>query len=432
MTVRSFPTDATAPSIHPLTPPKAHDERSLSKGGVVTGWKAVFVSFFGLLLGPPALLTTSFGVLAAGLEAKTGWTHSAVAYGSTLISLVVLVTAPVQGYLADRLGGRRLVLLSLPAFAVSLLFFPFATTSIGSFYALCVVAALTGIGLWAGPYMKVVSRWFDRHLGLALGVMTTGLGISGALIPLLFSRTYRLIGWGGTYAAAGALILLVVWPATWFWLREPAGARLDPRSDTAKVATSALLRFRAFPIGLLVFLVLGSINAAVLVHGVAILKEGGLSPESALKLQALVGIGAIVGRLGTGWLLDRLAVRIAGCAMFAFAAAYFLIIHYAGAFHGLTAVAVLCGGLVVGAEFDVLGVMIRRHMTPAIFGRAFGFTFASFHLGGAIGSAGLALLLARTGSFNTALTILTVASILCSGVFVLVGPDPRDRSQENA
>ena len=423
---------ASDPHAPEMIAPAPAAERVWSNGGIAAGWKAVIVGFFGLMLGPPALLTTSFGVLAAGLEAETGWAHSAVAYGSTLISLVVLVTAPLQGYLADRLGGRRLVLLSLPAFGAAMLLFHFATGSIRTFYALCVVAAVAGMGLWAGPYMKVVSRWFDRHLGLALGIMTTGLGISGALIPLLFGRAYGLLGWGGTYAAAGFLILLVVWPATWWWLREPAAVRTDPRSDTAKVPTSALLRYRVFPIGLIAFLVLGSVNAAVLVHGVAILKGGGLAAAAALKLHALVGIGAIVGRLGTGWLLDRLAVRAAGCGMFAFAAAYFLILHNAGTMSGLTAVAVLCGGLVVGAEFDVLGVLIRRHMSPALFGRAFGFTFAAFHLGGAIGSAGLALLLARTGSFAIALTILATVSLLCGGLFLLVGPDPRDRPEVNA
>ena len=421
--------DSSAPA--PIAPP-ASAERFWSEGGIAGGWKAVIVSFLGLLLGPPALLTTSFGVLAAGLEAETGWAHSAVAYGSTLISLVVLVTSPVQGYLADRLGGRRLVLLSLPAFGASLLLFRFATGSIQTFYALCVVAALAGVGLWAGPFMKVVSRWFDRHLGLALGIMTTGLGISGVAIPLLFGRAYRLLGWGGTYATAGLLILLLVWPATWRWLREPEAARVDPRRDTEKVATRMLLRHRIFPIGLAAFLVLGSINAAVLVHGVAILKDGGLPTAAALKLQALVGIGAIVGRLGTGWLLDRLAVRTIGCAMFVFAAAYFLVLDQMGSASGITAVAVVCGGLVVGAEFDVLGVLIRRHLNPALFGRAFGFTFAAFHLGGAIGSAGLALLLARTGSFATALTILMATSILCIGLFALVGPDPRDRREANA
>ena len=403
-------------------PLSVRDSSFLAAGRISPGWSTVLVSFLALMFGPAALLTMTFGVLAAGLEAATGWTHSAVAYGSTLMSLAILVTSPIQGVLTDRFGGRRVVLASLPLFGLALICLRFSTGSITTFYLVCTCAAAAGLGLWPGPFMKVVSGWFDRRMGLAFGVLTSGLGLSGVVVPLLFGHSFRTIGWSNTYGLAGLVVIVIVWPIAFRWLRESRD-----RGDAAAAALpggfGAVARSRLFWLTLLLFFALGSINACVLVHGIAILKAEGLTLPEALRVQATVGLGAIIGRLGTGWLLDRLQVRTTGALMFAVSAGYFLILT-GGMAQPLGFVAALCGGLVVGAEFNVLGVLIRRHLGGAVFGRVYGLAFAAFHLGGALGSGGLALMLARTGSFGPGLTALLVASLVFAALFLLIGPDP--------
>lgn len=393
------------------------------------GWPGVSASFLALMVSPAALLTTTFGVLAAGLAATTGWTHSSIALGSTIISLVVLATSPVQGYLIDRLGGRRLVLISLPVFAASLGLLTFATTSIQVFYLLCAVAALAGIGLWPGAFMKVVSGWFDRRLGIMFGILNCGIAVSVAIFPLLLGQSFATIGWAATYALAGVVVIAVVWPMCWRWLREAGPEMVMPTGATETAGLAGLVRARAFWIAVGVFLALGIMNAAILVHGVAILRAYGLSPSAALGAQALVGVGAVIGRLGAGWLLDRVSVRVVGSGMFALAIVYFVILS--GAIPGAAPIAALCAGLVTGAEFDVLGVLIRRYLGNAVFGRAYGLTFGSFQAGGAIGSGTLALLLANTGSFAAGFVALIVLCALCGGAMLLLGPQPR-RAAESA
>ena len=153
------------------------------------------------------------------------------------------------------------------------------------------------------------------------------------------------------------------------------------------------------------------------------LRAYGLSPSAALGAQALVGVGAIIGRVGAGWLLDRVPVRVVGSGMFVLAVAYFVILF--GAIPGAAPVATLCAGLVTGAEFDVLGVLIRRYLGNAIFGRAYGLTFAGFQAGGAIGSGVLAVLLASTGSFGSGFISLIVLCVIAGGAMLLLGPQPR-------
>lgn len=389
-------------------------------------WSTAFVSSFALMFGPSTLVTATFGVLASGLERQTGWTHSAVTYGSTIISIIILLTSPLQGFLADRFGGRRLVLVSMPCFAAALIALNFATASLSTFYLACAGLAITGIGLWPLSHMKVVAGWFDERVGLALGVANTGIGIGSAIYPVLLGSAFVAIGWGTTYAVMGLITLLLVWPVVWFFLREPLhnpSLRSAPRivGEASSLAEAAARP--VFWIAIVLFFTLGVINAALLVHGIAIMKASGISPTTALRIQSLLGVCAIIARLGAGWLLDRVSVKVVAAAMFAAAAIAFSI--YASPFARSYAVVAAClVGLVFGAEFDVLGVLIRRHLGNRVFGRAYGVTFAGFHLGGATGSAGFAIVLARTGSFLGGLEALIVACIVCTLFSMLIKRDP--------
>ncbi len=401
-------------------------EQVIVNGRITPGWAAAFVSAIALMFGPSTLVTAIFGVFAAGVEAQTGWSHSDVAYGSSIISLVVLVTSPLQGFLADRFGGRRLVLVCTPLFGACLIALNFAVESIGAFYLACAGLALTGLGLWPLSHMKVVAAWFDRRLGIALGITNVGIGIGAAIYPILFGIGYRSIGWTGVYTLLGLILLLVIWPATWRWLREapaPEPLLAGSRSSFGPPTLRAALRFRAFWIGVAIFFTLGCINAALLVHGIAIMKSNGVAPDAAFRLQALLGMCAIVARLGTGWLLDRASVRTVGVVMFCAAAASFGIMS-SGLALTLAPLAACLAGLVFGAEFDVLGVLIRRHLGNQVFGRVYGITFAAFHLGGAFGAASLAYTLARTHRFDAGVQTLLAASIGCVLLFMLVGRDP--------
>lgn len=112
-----------------------------------------------------------------------------------------------------------------------------------------------------------------------------------------------------------------------------------------------------------------------------------------------------------------------GTGSFLLAVLYFVILS--GAVPGAAPLATICAGLVLGTEFDVLGVLIRRYLGNAVFGRAYGLTFGAFQAGGAIGSGLLALLLARTGSFAGGFVALIALCVICSAAMFRLGPQPR-------
>lgn len=408
-------------------------EKLFVNGRLSNGWATVFVGALALMFGPSSILTTTFAVFAAGLKAKTQWDHSSIAYASTLISLVVLISSPVQGFLADRFGGRRIVLWSIPLFGAAVIGLAHATGSIAQFYLFCLLATAFGIGLWPAPLMKVASGWFSQRVGIAFAIMISGAGLSTAALPILLGWSFEHLGWSTSYTAMGIMLLVVVWPVTFLWLRE-AGTPAPPRGGPAakgpsRQALRAALRHRSFWLAAVTFLVFGSVSAAVLVHGIAIFTDAGVPAASALRIQALVGVSALVARIVTGWVLDHAQVRVVGTTVFAVATLYFLLAS-SELTVPLAMVAAMCGGLVIGAEFDILGVLIRRHLGIEVFGRAYGIIFAGFHLGGACGSGGLAFILHRTGSFDTGIYLLLAASVSGAILFCFIQKDPRPTGLE--
>ena len=115
-------------------------------------------------------------------------------------------------------------------------------------------------------------------------------------------------------------------------------------------------------------------------------------------------------------------MRAVGALMFPCAAGGFGI--WAAGLTEFAVVAACLGGIVFGAEFDFLGVMIRRHLGWQVFGRVYGIQFAGFQLGNAVGAAGLAYVLSQQGRFTAGLEAIVLLSLVGAALFLTLGKDP--------
>ncbi len=396
-----------------------------AKGGLMArGGATVAASMVALALGPSVILLMSFGIFLPALHQEFGWSVASISLGASIISLMIMLVSPVQGYLADRIGARALVLASLPAFGAGLTLMYFLPSSIGMFYLACVLLPVLGLGLWPLSYMKAVTTWFDGHLGLALGITNVGLGIGSTLLPFLLGAVFLHFGWRVAYVLLGLAVVLLVWPVAALWLRE--SGRGVARPGAAPPAAAGLTfreaaATRAFAVMAGNFAILGAISTGMLVHQVNILGEAGIGVGYAIYVQSAVGIGSIVGRVGTGWLLDRMSASKVGAGIFLVAAlACLALASPMAATLGILAAASV--GFVIGAEFDLLGVLIRRYQGLLSFGRIYGMVFSSFQLGGALGAAGLAWSRSALHSYHPALLALCGLSLVGGALFALMGP----------
>ena len=377
-----------------------------------------------LAFGPSAVLIMCFGVFAPALHGALGWPLPAINLGASITSLAIMAISPVQGALIDRFGARRILLIFTPIFGLALVAMAALPPALPAFYWACLLLPIAGLGLWPLATMRAVSDWFDRALGLALGITNVGLALGATLLPLVLGLVFPRFGWRAGYFGLGLLILALVWPTVWLGVRHAPMSRhatsAAPR-ELQGLSLEAAASAPDFWITALGFLVLGGVSTGLLVHQSSILISVGYSPRNAIFIQAAVGFGSIVGRILTGWALDRTSVRLVGAIMFFAAGA--VCAAFASPWTALLALpCALTVGLVIGAEFDLLGVLIRRYYGPRAFGRTFGIAFSAFQLGAAIGAAALAYSRTELGSYHPALLTLAGLTLIAGAWFLSLGP----------
>jgi MFS family permease len=376
----------------------------------------------GLTWGLSTIALMGLGVFVRPLQAEFGWSRGQVALVSTFINLTLMLMAPVQGMLVDRYGSRKVVLPSLFIFSGGLMLLYFLPRQIEVFYlAWCLIVA-SSVGLLPGTFLRVVGTWFDKRLGLALGLVNSGIGIGNIIVPLVATAVITAFGWRMAYVTLGLIVLCVVLPVCIAGLRERSAAA--PASDAEKgeraraqsVDFKAAVRSFPFRVILAAFFLLGLINTPLIAQQVPILIDAGLTPQKAALIQSLFGAFLLVGRLGVGALLDHvfastlmIVVTIGACIA--------CLIYSTGTGADIVFLSAALLGLVVGAEFDVLGYVIKRYFGMRAFGKIYATVFAVFQFGGALGAAAFAFSHAAYGSYRFGLYGAAAALLLAAAAF---------------
>jgi MFS family permease len=361
------------------------------------GWLIVFVSAVGLFLGAP-LMVFSFSVFFKSLVLDFHASRAAVSFAFSLFNLVGALWLPGTGVLIDRYGAKRVIITSTLLFGLVLC----SAWWMGSgLWQLYLLFAALGIAMSSGPapvpYGVVISHWFDRHRGLALGLSMMGIGVGSIVVPMLAQRLITMFGWRMTFAVFGAAVLLLPLPVLAALLQnDPRQRGLQPDGEE-KIGNSTLppqgkqgmtwheiWHSPTFWIMICIFSLAGAGVHGAILHLSAIFTDRGVTTERAAMATSLVGAGALVGRLGSGYLLDRLfAPRVA--ILFYGATAVGMAILSAGNIGNIALVASFLVGCGMGAEVETMGYMISRYFGLRAFGTAYGHAFGSYMLAGAAG-----------------------------------------------
>jgi MFS family permease len=225
----------------------------------------------------------------------------------------------------------------------------------------------------------------------------------------------------------GGAVLLVPLPVVATWLQnDPAQRSLQPDGDD-KILLSHLpppnkvgLGWReiwhspTFWLLICIFSLAGASVHGVVLHMAAILTDRGITAARAAMATSLVGAAVITGRLGSGYLLDRLfAPRVA--ILFYSATALGIAILCTGVTGNLALLASFLAGLGMGAEVETMGYMISRYFGLVAFGTAYGVAFAAFMISG---SAGVLLMGAGYDRFHS--YFVPLASLCAAMVLALI------------
>lgn len=395
---------------------RLEDGNSVRRSG--SGNLTVVGATIGLTFGPSTILVFALGSFVAPLQASFGWSKPEIMLAATIVSLMIVVVSPLQGWLIDRYGTRPVMLWSASFFAVGICLLSALPNRLWVFYLAYTILPVVAVGLWPVGYLRAVATWFTRRLGLALGITNSGIGIGAALLPLLATWIMTHGGnWRTALLTFGIIVALTV-PLNAFLLHEaPVRANVPDRSNIGRDGGGLREAWRnpVFPVLLLAYFCVGFVNTGIIVNQISLLIDTGNSPERAAFIQSFFGISIIAGRLLLGALLDYVrasSIMIVGCLCAAGACALYAF-STAGTLPFLSAGLL---GLLLGAEFDVAAYLTKRFFGVKAFGKIYGLLYALFQLAAAIGTPVLALSRSIYASYEPGLMLyglLLLTAAIC-------------------
>ncbi|MCX7981667.1 MAG: MFS transporter [Syntrophales bacterium] len=287
------------------------------------GWIIVAVSFLNLAV--VFGIWYSFSVFLVAVAKDFGWQRAETSGVFSVFMVVQSLAAVIVGAFIDRLGPR----IVFPAATVLVAGGLLLTSTINSLLEYYLwYGFLTPIGICAIGYIAhsiVLPRWFEKKRGLAIGIAMAGVGVGMQLLVPLAQHMINLWGWREAYRVLACFTFLALFfPNAFLQRRNPEAMGLTPDGGTPAseiTATSPVRRHVTQPVAGTMgeairtlsfwFLVASSFFTSwaiqsTLIHQVAAVVEKGFSAARGAFFFGLAGIIGSIGKIGFGYLSDRL------------------------------------------------------------------------------------------------------------------------------
>lgn len=396
------------------------------------GWWVVCTAAVGLFWAVP-IIVYSFPVFLKPLMQDFHAGRAAVSFAFTLALMVGAFSTPLVGWLVGRYGARKVILPATAMFGAMLLFNNVFSTTLWKFYLFYATLGLLLHGMGPIPFGHVVSHWFDRRRGLALGLMMIGIGSGAMTMPPFAHALIARYGWHTAYAVLGSLLLLISMPVTAAILKEkpqdlglsPDGARpaagATPQAGLLGLSRYDACHSRTFWLIVCSFSLVSVSVQGCLVHMTAMLTDRGITVQTAAFSASVMGAAVLIGRVGTGYLLDRFFAPHVAAVCFGGAAVGIGLLPVGGAL-SIALIAAFLIGLGLGAEVDLIAYLVSRYFGLRSFAEIYSLVFGAFALSAALGPLLMGAGFDFTGSYRITLLAFFAATLLAAVLMTRMGP----------
>ena len=395
-------------------------------------WSLLLTSWVGLFLGAIIVISSTFSVLLIPISSEFGWTRSQMGLAYSLFSLTSTLSLPATGVLVDMLSARSVITACVLSFGILCVLLRFVQ-DLWQLYALFIALGVISGGTSSLPYFKVLVRAFGHRRGAALGFANSGTAVGTSLFPLLAFWLNARFGWRDTYSSLGTAVTLITVPVVLYGLRvRPKSAASGAESQRESVVSEAsmpeeaggslsgALRTPSFWLVALAFFLATGALVGFLIHMVPLLRDRGMAPERAALAATGFGAAQFAGRLGAGWLLDRLSARRVAAGLWGVAAVSFVAL-WSGATGGALFLCAALAGLAFGGEGDVLAFFVGRLFGTGSFGKIYSMLLMINLLGAVVGPYVFGMAFDKGGSYTSALGAASVV-MLMSAATILYRP----------
>jgi MFS family permease len=363
----------------------------------------------------------SYSVILVALLAEFGWSRSVLAGAFSVFTLVHGGVNPVVGALCARFKPLRVMAAGGMAMGLTLFADSFISTP-GELYLLFSVATALAVAAagWV-PALVYVQREFQDRLGVSIGIVSAGVGVGMFLVVPLTQVLIDAFGWRTAFQVLGGLSVAWIVPASLWLMRHPIErekqGQTPVKQNREKAGSDPTLAqaMRTEPFWLLMAaFFFGNLCSQTLhVHQVAHLVDQGLAAMVAASVVGVVGLASIFGKVGGGWLADRMereVVYVAGIAIMAASAFALLALGASPSPWAAYGYAVLLGvGYSVTASLTP--VMVSDRFSGPHFGAIVGAGLMGAAAGSALGPWLAGRLYDATGSYTIAFLIAAACAV---------------------
>jgi sugar phosphate permease len=341
-----------------------------------------------------------------------GWSRATVTSGMAFGKIIV---GPLFGFIAgwsiDRFGPRRLMLSGIVMGGFALIGLS-VMTSLWQFY---VFYLFNAIGYMCGgplPNQVLISRWFDKSRGRAMGIAYLGVGVGGMLVPQVARWLNVQLGWHEALMLLGFLMIVIAFPMAWFAKESPDGVWRKAKPDVAPVPFKRVLKSWPFYL-----LVVGSMCSIGAVSGTSQnLKlffsiDLQYSQEHSANVLSIVLGSSIIGRLLMGWLADRIQKKYVMILIYALVAMAIPLLYFAST-PGVIYLFAFIFGIALGGDYMIIPLMAAELFGLKVMGRVMGLVITADGLGEALAPMLAAWLRDRSGSYAHGFAALIILAAI--------------------
>ena len=338
-------------------------------------------SYRWVIVGAGALMTCvalgamfSLAIFLEPIASETQWSRTGISSAMTLNFLVMGVGGFAWGAASDRFGARIVVLLGALLLGLALVLASLATSLLTFQITYGVLVGLSASAFFA-PMIATTTGWFRENRGLAVSLVSMGMGVAPMTISPLAQWLITAYDWRTAMLAIGVGAWVLLIPAALLVRRPPedAGEALQEGVPSDGGGMSVMQAFRSpqFLVLGLTFFACCAAHSGPIFHMVSYAMACGIAPMAAVSIYSVEGLAGLGGRVLFGTLADRIGVKpvlIAGLLIQAAVIPAYLLASGIGFFYGLA----IIFGATYGGVMPLYAVLAREYFGQRILGTVFG------------------------------------------------------------
>lgn len=400
------------------------------------GWKLALSASLGFSFFSVMLAAT--GLFMEPLGNEFGWSRTLLSSGPSIATVMTAVLGPFFGMLIDKYGPRKLALPGLVLTMAAVTSFSLVNGETWQWIALWIVFGLVSVSIKSTIWTAAVVGEFNKSRGLALGLTLSGTAVAQSIVPLLGNFLITEFGWRAAFVwlglGWGGITFLV---AVLFFRdgrsRLAAVKQTTPDQTPAPALPASGLTVREasrdsalWRVAISNFIVM-TFTMGLTIHLFPILTEAGISRTSAALLTSLAGVAGIVGKLVTGFLLDRFRPNWVGGLTLGAASIAFAFLVDGIASPRLIVIALLVNGYAAGTKTHITGFLTAGYGGMKSFGAIYGFMSALMALASGVGPLLAGAMYDYSGHYSNFLIIGAIACALGGAIILSMPSCPKWR-----